>query len=155
VKDNYISKELKKCFPNITYLNSRATSAKNDDYNCIAWALEISNNWFWPSGGNDTSTLIIGLPRILNKTAFVRLFEYFGYRIIPDKNNSLESYTQKIAIYVDSFGRPTHAARQLRNGKWTSKLGRSIDIEHDTPEVLEGPMYGLADIIMGKRITVR
>ena len=34
-----------------------------------------------------------------------------------------------------------HAARQLRNGKWTSKLGQDVDIAHELRE-LEGPQYG-------------
>ena len=36
----------------------------------------------------------------------------------------------------------THAARQLPNGKWTSKLGRDIDIEHDSVDDIAGSVYG-------------
>lgn len=43
---------------------------------------------------------------------------------------------QKVAIYVDSKGIPTHAARQLLNGQWTSELGQDIDVRHDAPEEL-------------------
>jgi hypothetical protein len=35
-----------------------------------------------------------------------------------------------------------HAARQLPTGRWTSKLGKAVDIEHDTPEGVTGPVYG-------------
>ena len=36
-----------------------------------------------------------------------------------------------------------HAARQLENGTWTSKMGRKEErIEHDAPENLLGPLYG-------------
>ena len=34
-----------------------------------------------------------------------------------------------------------HAARQLTSGRWTSKVGQNIDIEH-TLAGLEGPFYG-------------
>ncbi|MCI0637958.1 MAG: hypothetical protein L0Y72_23715 [Gemmataceae bacterium] len=36
---------------------------------------------------------------------------------------------------------PTHAARQLPTGRWSSKLGPSEDIEHDL-HALEGEIYG-------------
>ncbi len=44
---------------------------------------------------------------------------------------------EKIAIYVDTDGVPTHAARQLPDGSWTSKLGDWEDIQHQTLEALE------------------
>ena len=34
-----------------------------------------------------------------------------------------------------------HAAKQLYNGRWTSKVGGNVDIEHDLLD-LEGPCYG-------------
>jgi hypothetical protein len=95
------------------------------------------------------------LPRIVNKTIFIRLFELYGYKVIPNKDSSLESRIKKIAIYVDSYNKPTHAARQLRDGTWTSKIGADIDIQHNTLEVLEGPLYGKADIIMGKNMGMK
>ena len=64
----------------------------------------------------------------------------------------MEKGFQKIALYVKD-GIPTHAARQLPTGKWTSKLGRDIDIEHDFPEVLNGADYGVASIFMKKEIS--
>lgn len=35
-----------------------------------------------------------------------------------------------------------HAALQLENGDWTSKMGSAEDILHILAEVLEGPEYG-------------
>ena len=54
--------------------------------------------------------------------------------------------SKKIAIY-QSGGLPTHAARQLPDGQWTSKLGRNIDISHTLPG-LEGPEYGQVAVFM-------
>ena len=45
-----------------------------------------------------------------------------------------------MAIYALQ-GKPTHAARQLGDGRWTSKLGKEVDITH-TLVGLEGPVYG-------------
>lgn len=58
------------------------------------------------------------------------------------ETGDVEDGIEKIALYglveyVD------HAARQLANGRWTSKLGlEHDDIEHDTPECICGGVYG-------------
>jgi len=49
----------------------------------------------------------------------------------------LETGFEKIAIYVSASGEPTHAARQLDNGHWTSKLGDWEDIQHESLAALE------------------
>ncbi len=45
------------------------------------------------------------------------------------------------------MGVPEHAARQLANGRWTSKLGRAEDIEHQLHD-LEGEVYGTVALLM-------
>ncbi|MEG3937912.1 hypothetical protein QT995_07080 [Microcoleus sp. S36b_A3] len=60
---------------------------------------------------------------------YIQAYEMLGYEIC--KGDRLEVGYQKIGLYVDSKGIPTHAARQLPNGKWTSKLGWLEDIEHE------------------------
>lgn len=59
---------------------------------------------------------------------------------------------EKIAIYGSDHG-PTHASRQLADGKWTSKLGDADDIEHETLEALEGAIYGSVVHIMKRSIS--
>ena len=58
---------------------------------------------------------------------------------------------EKVALYVDHDDVPTHMARQLRSGYWTSKLGQGIDITHDTVEALEGHCYGKATYYLRRR----
>jgi hypothetical protein len=49
---------------------------------------------------------------------------------------------EKVALYaVDAV--PTHAARQLPNGWWTSKLGPNVDIEHADLSALADGVYGM------------
>jgi hypothetical protein len=48
---------------------------------------------------------------------------------------------EKVVIYGDS-GRARHAARQLADGRWTSKLGSCLDIVHNTPDDVAGAVYG-------------
>jgi hypothetical protein len=54
---------------------------------------------------------------------------------------------EKVALYADANGCPTHVARQLPNGRWTSKLGELEDIEHDLP-ALEGDLYGSVTLVL-------
>jgi hypothetical protein len=42
----------------------------------------------------------------------------------------------------------THAARQLPGGKWTSKLGKAEDIEHDITDAVAGGVHGEVVVIM-------
>ncbi len=54
----------------------------------------------------------------------------------------------RIALYAHR-GKPTHAARQLPDGWWASKLGKDIDIEHELHAV-EGPVYGTVAVVLQK-----
>ena len=59
---------------------------------------------------------------------------------------------KKIALYYNPLtGEPTHAARLLENGFWTSKLGDNIDLSHELSE-LEGPEYGLVLAVFEKAV---
>jgi len=78
---------------------------------------------------------------------FIRAFGKFGYE--PCENSELEENFEKVAIYVSTKdeihtpkGTPTHMARQLSDGKWTSKLGQDVDISHNSLQSIEGKTYG-------------
>jgi hypothetical protein len=85
------------------------------------------------------------VPRELTRTAFISAFVLLGY-VICDAEE-LEAGFQKIALFADEHGMPTHAARQLPNGRWTSKIGKAEDIEHDLRDV-EGVLYGSVVLVM-------
>ncbi|MGA2404856.1 MAG: hypothetical protein ABSG91_24660 [Syntrophobacteraceae bacterium] len=76
---------------------------------------------------------------------FIEAFGTVGFKIC--EGGEVEEGFDKIAIYTDDMDRPQHAARQLPNGKWTSKMGRSIDVEHEL-DALEGPYYGYVKVYM-------
>lgn len=79
-------------------------------------------------------------PRAVTLEAFIRAFRSRGYEVC--ENGELEPAIEKVAIYA-LHGEPTHAARQLPSGMWTSKLGRNIDIVHEMPVGVEdGGDYG-------------
>jgi hypothetical protein len=116
--------EYLKYFPGLSEANHRQTSAKTPTYNCIAWAAGDNERWWEPA---DPS---------------------LGYNTCAD--GSVRKGYQKVAIYADAAGAWTHAARQLSDGKWTSKLGVSEDIEHDAPQGVEGDCYGTVFCFMEK-----
>jgi len=47
---------------------------------------------------------------------------------------------QKVALFA-SGGEVNPASRQLASGKWTSKLGSNVDLEHSLHS-LEGAVFG-------------
>jgi hypothetical protein len=122
-------------FPRLTERNHRVTSAATPDYNCVAWSAGDVDHWwqpgvFWPIETPPTS---LGIDVL--RQAFASL----GYENCDD--GLLESDYDKVALYA-SASFYTHVARQLHTGWWTSKLGRSEDIEHESPETLSGGVYG-------------
>jgi hypothetical protein len=72
--------------------------------------------------------------------AFLDVYRLSGYESCSGW--TMEDGYEKIALYADSSGLPTHAARQLPGGRWTSKLGRHVDIEHADRYALQGSDYG-------------
>jgi hypothetical protein len=112
-------------------------------YNCIAWSVGDTTHKWWP----DAWGIGRWFPRIarLNTVeGFIAGYRSVGYAECPD--GSLEAGIEKIALYakVGLLGEvtPTHAAYQLPNGHWTSKLGDFEDIEHFQVASLNGPQYG-------------
>ncbi|MCI0701929.1 MAG: hypothetical protein L0241_12680 [Planctomycetia bacterium] len=53
------------------------------------------------------------------------------------ETGEVETGGEKIALYALASV-PTHAARQLPDGKWTSKLGRGPLVRHNTTHGVEG-----------------
>lgn len=130
----------------------KITSPSDPDYNCIAWAYHYNNRWMWP-GGVDEKVMDgfhywpDGVEDSIDVTAFIEAFAKSGYSVCD--NATFEEGYRKVALYVkDGTTECTHAARQLSNGKWTSKLGQENDIQHGTPYTLEGEVYGRVFCIM-------
>ena len=126
---------LEEDFPKLKAGGYKVTSQEEVGYNCIAWALYDTRQfwqymrgrtkgYYWPLSWNNTLA------------SWIEVFRLHGYQ--PCDNRDLEANTEKLAIYVGSNGLPLHVARQQTSGKWTSKLGKGHDIEHDTLELLEG-----------------
>lgn len=122
-------------FENLKDESFSFTSDETDEYNCIAYAAGVTDEWWEPIVGVWPD----GLPLDCSAGTFVSLFERCGYCECNDAAHE-EGY-EKIAIFV--LGRDVeHAARQMPNGKWTSKMGPDEDIEHESLNDIAGSQYG-------------
>ncbi len=124
-------------FPSLAATNHSITSPQDPQYNCIAWAAGEDDVRWWP----DPMYILHwpdGVPRLETIAAFIQAYSTIGYA--PCSDGNIEQGFEKVALYALN-GKPTHAARQLSNGEWTSKLGPQWDISH-TINALDGPSYG-------------
>jgi hypothetical protein len=125
------------------------------DYNCIAWAMGRKDSPWWPStltGYHWPRNLPredVGQETLPN---FINAFKRLRYKVLRQKNYSLQNGFEKVAIYAKGRQNPTHAARQLPSGVWTSKIGDEEDIEHVSPTVLEGREYGMVAVVMKRPV---
>lgn len=133
-----MSSELEDYFPNLAQTGYEVTSPRTYDYNCFAWAVEEDDRWWSPVSKEDYYWPE-GAPTDLTLDSIIQTFGMLGFQ--PCERADLEPGFQKIAIFVDANGEPTHATRQLPNGKWTSKLGDWEDISHELKGI-EGEKYG-------------
>ena len=131
--------DLSRTFPNLIASGYRETSPQTRAYNCIAWAAGVDSAWWWP---DEYTFWPEAVPCTATLDTFIAAYKTVGYVECSDGN--FENGYEKIAIYADENQEPTHAARQMKSGKWTSKLGASHDIEHNTVEALYGDAYGIA-----------
>jgi hypothetical protein len=134
---------LQEIFPGLARAPFEITSSDTRTYNCFAWAVGRTDlPWdptidygYWPDDA----------PREHSLRAFVAIYEKEGFE--PCDGFDLEAGFEKIVLFVDGAGLPQHAARQLPNGQWTSKLGRLEDITHEL-HALAGPEYGEPRVVL-------
>ncbi len=127
--------------PNLNPQNHCVMSPCKNRYNCIAWAAGFNTQWWWPTKRYFWPQ---GVPREITLSAFLAAFATLRYEECQD--GILEIGYEKIALFAiqDDNGLlvPTHAAKQLSDGRWTSKIGRLEDIKHNKVVDVNGPYYG-------------
>lgn len=122
-------------------------SVETWDYNCIAFAADIQDQWWWPDANGDCEWP----PGVKREVTLERFIEAYGTRGYKKCWFSLcQRRFERIAIYTLN-GIPTHAAKQLPDGRWKSKLGPWEDIEHKTIKAVEEYIYGKAVVYMKRR----
>jgi hypothetical protein len=123
------------------------TSEIDLEYNCIAYAAaeDERRNWwpigdpytYWPEGAPAEETL----------EAFVEAYGLLGYARCED--DSYDSAYEKIALYLSEAGTPRHAAKQIDELYWKSKLGGLHDIRHPLRALEEH--YGKAMVFLRRK----
>jgi hypothetical protein len=132
-------------FPRLSASRYTLTSVATPRYNCIAWAAGDDRRFWWPS----PSPFFYwppDAPREPTIQAFVAAFGLFGYMVCSKED--CEEGIEKVAVFALD-GVPTHAARQLPEGSWTSKLGSQLDLSHELRAV-EGPLYGQVAVLLAR-----
>tara|TARA_R110002110_G_scaffold114751_1_gene284603 strand:- start:668 stop:1099 length:432 start_codon:yes stop_codon:yes gene_type:complete len=130
-----MEKSFEQCFPNLENVHQKKTSEQDQRYNCIAWAFKDNRRFWWPSS---RAFWPLDIDQLSELEAFEQWFEHDGWE--ETQLPTLEPNFEKVALFTKE-GKPTHAARLLESGYWSSKLGGDIDISHTLNE-LDGPLYG-------------
>ena len=115
------------------------TSPEDQRYNCVAWAADDVRRWWWP-----TESPFAFWPSAVRReesiSSFIEAFAILGYELADSGGH--ETGFEKVAIFASADRVPTHMARQLPDGSWTSKLGRLEDIAHVDVNGVGGADYG-------------
>ncbi|RVD54545.1 MULTISPECIES: hypothetical protein [unclassified Mesorhizobium] len=138
--------QIRAWFPNLNSEPYDVTSKPNINYNCFAWAGGVDSiRWdpfdpkaWWPPY----------LPRwFISRSAITAVYQHHGYQVCAD--GSYDPALEKVAVYFDPNDVPLHAARQIGENEWTSKLGPHDDLTHTLPG-LEGTEYGYVGMYMSR-----
>lgn len=133
----------------------KVTSKSTPNYNCIAWACNYNERWIQPPylGRPNLDCVLWWPPEVpegLQIDCLIQLFELHGYCMCNSFEH--EDGFRKVALFIDEQSKEwTHAARELSNGCWTSKLGEYHDIQHGSPYTIENESYGKVFCIMKKK----
>ncbi|MGH6871898.1 MAG: DUF7689 domain-containing protein [Rhizomicrobium sp.] len=159
--ENYVSlQDLMRDFSYLFEVGFVITSYPDKNYNCIAWAADITDKWFDSSKEGKWPNDFKG-PEF---TDLIDAYEDLGFKKCND--GSYVEGLQKIAIYakqgLNTFGFKTvfwtHAAKQLDADTWSSKIGKSFDIQHKTAHDLEvgkgnnSDVYGKVYVFMSREL---
>ena len=128
------------------------TSEATDAYNCAAWAVEVTDGNWWPEPDSTEYYWPQGIVRDGSVEAFVAGYSTLGYEVCADGER--EDGFGKLVLYATSTGSPQHVARQLADGRWSSKLGDEEDIVHAEPSSLSASRYGNPRLFMRRRTVV-
>lgn len=138
-----LSPILQAAFPDLDADGGAVTHPPDPAYNCVAWAAGVTDALWWPA--DPDGYWPPGAPGELTVASFVAALGTVGYA--PCADGGYEPGFEKAAVYARS-GVPTHVARQLAGGRWSSKLGRDCTVGHATPAGVEGMVYGTAVVFL-------
>ena len=138
--------QIEASFPLLKNISLSLTSPSDGRYNCLAWAAGDDKTWwqpdpmsmyYWPDEAPRQNTL----------DSWVKAFQSLCFDPCPDAD--VQAGVEKVSIYAAYAAKsvPTHAARQLPSGIWTSKLGRREDVTHRLEDLEESQYESVALIL--------
>ena len=139
---------LERLFPALRGVSYEITSPAQPDYNCIAWAAGDTSRW-WEPDESPFSYWPERVSREYTLEAYAEAFRRFGFEDCGSPD--LEAGWEKVALFSRDDRVPSHAARQLPDGTWTSKLGKLEDIKHADLDHVSGEHYGGPVLILRRR----
>jgi hypothetical protein len=139
--------DLEAALPGLVGTGWSEESIATDIYNCIAFAFGDTQNWWWPGKGFGRYWPP-GFPNDDSVVTLVKIFGAHGYFVCDSQEP--ESGYEKVVIYARD-GKIKHASRQLRSGRWASKLGEEQDIEHERAEHAECSAYGTVEQLLRRK----
>ncbi len=117
-------------------------------YNCIAWTVGNVGQWVWNPQWQTG-----------NATSMSAMYQSLGYSRTSAGNTGLQLGFQKVAVYATFGARGgisiTHGALQMSDGTWTSKMGQTPLVRHETANSVAGNqgVYGSVVAVFVRRTT--
>ena len=142
-------RKIELAFPGLVETGYEVTSPSDPRYNCFAWAAGDQSRWWQPPSLLDGGYYWPSKETRQNRAAVVKAYETLGFRRCDD--GATEPGWARIALF-EREEVITHAARQLPDGRWTSKLGTQQDIAHQL-QALDGTQeYGNVVVFLKRRL---
>lgn len=148
-----VENRIRRFFPALDHDGFDVTSPATPSYNCIGWAAGDDSRWWEPSGlaGHYwPDGLPTGRGEHYGVQHYVAAYEAVGFERCTSAD--LEPDFEKVAVFADAAGSGTHAAKQLDDGSWTSKLGQLQDIRHQALDGVAGQSYGTVHAVLRRRV---
>src|SRR4051812_42310617 len=86
---------LRAALPRLTADNYRISSPATWEYNCVAWAVGVTDTWWWPLPGRYWPS---GVPREETVEAFLAGFASLGY--FPITAEGPDPDVERVALYA-------------------------------------------------------
>jgi hypothetical protein len=140
-----VKEDIDRHYPKLADAGYEITSEATPVHNCIAWAAGDTSRWwecgeegpideagvYWPEGAR----FGFGLD------ALISAYEVMGFELCPECGPEPEAGYDHVALYAEN-GEWRHAAKRLKDGRWSSKLGDLQDVSHDSPGDVCGEFNG-------------
>lgn len=146
--------DLFELFPELEFQGPPSPSTQN--YNCVAYSLGITNQWWQPSGGHPLQPGTMDQPywHVADQDddigVYIEQFKVEGFEICQSLSFSPDF--DLIALF-DLEGEFRHVSKQLSDALWTSKFGDWEDLIHPLNPI-KGIAYGEPNNFMRRKVRI-